>query len=107
MSIVVEMRECRIWPCTSFGLAPASTIQVACEVRKQGQLIQGRPSLRAAGLMEHTRKGRATVELHERSGEIQMTVSDPGVGFVQQDTVNLRGLGLISMRERLQMHPST
>ena len=51
MSIVVEMRECRIWPCTSLGLAPASTIQVACEVRKQRQLIQGRPSLRAAGLM--------------------------------------------------------
>jgi hypothetical protein len=51
MSIVVEMRECRIWPCTSLGLAPASIIQVACDVRKQRQLIQGRPSLRAAGLI--------------------------------------------------------
>ena len=48
---MVEIRECRIWPCTSLGLAPASTIQVACEVRKQRQLIQGRPSLRAAGLI--------------------------------------------------------
>jgi hypothetical protein len=43
------MRECRICGCTSLGLATASTIQVACEVRKQRQLIQGRPSLRAAG----------------------------------------------------------
>src|ERR1700687_2585402 len=51
MSIVVERRECRICPCTSLGLAPASTIHVACEVRRQRQLIQGRPSLRAAGLM--------------------------------------------------------
>jgi len=46
MSIVVEMRERRICACTSLGLAPASTIHVACEVRKQRQLIQGRPSLR-------------------------------------------------------------
>ena len=51
MSIVVEFRECRIWPGTSLRMAPASTIQVACEVRKQRQLIQGRSSLRAAGLM--------------------------------------------------------
>jgi hypothetical protein len=51
MSIVVEMREYRICPSPSFGLAPASTIQVACEVRRQRQLIQGRLSLHAAGLI--------------------------------------------------------
>ena len=44
-----------------------------------------------------------TVELHGRSGEIQMVVGDLGVGFDQENAVNLRGLGLISMRERLQM----
>ncbi len=33
MSIVVEMRECRICACTSLGLAPDSIIQVAQDVR--------------------------------------------------------------------------
>ena len=37
MSIVVEMRECRICPCTDFGSAPACTIQVAHEVRCERQ----------------------------------------------------------------------
>jgi two-component system sensor histidine kinase DegS len=32
-----------------------------------------------------------------------MTVSDLGVGFDPQDAINRRGLGLISMRERLQL----
>src|SRR5215472_18372615 len=49
--MVVEMRECRIWPCTSLGFAPASTIHVAREVRRQRQFTQPRPTARAAGLM--------------------------------------------------------
>ena len=44
-----------------------------------------------------------TVNMRGGTGEIQMEVSDRGVGFVQHDTVNHQGLGLISMRERLQM----
>src|SRR5467141_1218237 len=32
MSTVVEMRECRICPCTDFGSVPACTIHVAHEV---------------------------------------------------------------------------
>ena len=54
MSIVVEMRECRIWPCTDLGSAPACTNQVACEVRKQRQFAR-RPSFFAAGLMNRFR----------------------------------------------------
>jgi hypothetical protein len=38
MSMVVEMRECRICPCTDFGSAPARTIQLAHEVRSERQV---------------------------------------------------------------------
>jgi PAS domain S-box-containing protein len=44
-----------------------------------------------------------TVELQGSSGEIELTVKDLGVGFDQQNAFNRRGLGLISMRERLQL----
>ena len=36
-------------------------------------------------------------------GEIQLTVSDGGVGFDQQEAMNRQGLGLISTGERLQL----
>jgi len=32
-----------------------------------------------------------------------LTVSDSGIGFDWQDATNRRGLGLISMRERLRL----
>ena len=51
MSMVVEMRECRIWPCTSLGFAPASIIHVAREVRRQRQFTNPSFAARAAGLM--------------------------------------------------------
>jgi signal transduction histidine kinase len=44
-----------------------------------------------------------TVELHGTAGEIQLTVSDLGLGFDPNEAINRRGLGLISMRERLQL----
>ena len=37
------------------------------------------------------------------SGEIQLTVSDSGLGFDTQAAKASRGLGLISMEERLKM----
>jgi signal transduction histidine kinase len=43
------------------------------------------------------------VELLGTSDEIELTVHDKGVGFDQQDAFNRHGLGLISMRERLQL----
>jgi hypothetical protein len=49
MSIVVEMRECRIWPWTDLGSAPACTSQVACEVRSHCQLTNESPTLLLAG----------------------------------------------------------
>ncbi len=38
MSIVVEIRECRIDACTDFGSTPASHIQVARDVRSERQV---------------------------------------------------------------------
>jgi PAS domain S-box-containing protein len=42
------------------------------------------------------------VEMRGTTEEIRLTVSDHGVGFDQQNVMNSPGLGLISMRERLQ-----
>jgi hypothetical protein len=50
MSIVVEMRECRICPCTDFGSAPALTIQGAHEVRSERHVTLN-PRRQAAGVM--------------------------------------------------------
>ena len=44
-----------------------------------------------------------TVNLNGTAGEVQLTVSDLGVGFDPDDAINRRGLGLISMRERIQL----
>ena len=43
------------------------------------------------------------VELRGRTGEIQLSVIDAGNGFDSQDAVNRLGVGLISMRQRLQL----
>jgi PAS domain S-box-containing protein len=43
------------------------------------------------------------VELRGGDGEIQLTVSDLGVGFNPHEAINGHGLGLISMRERLYL----
>jgi PAS domain S-box-containing protein len=43
-----------------------------------------------------------TVGLHGAAESIELTVSDMGTGFEEQDAFTGHGLGLISMRERLQ-----
>ena len=43
------------------------------------------------------------VELYGTSEEILLTVSDNGSGFDQQNAIRQRGLGLVSMRERVQL----
>jgi signal transduction histidine kinase len=42
-------------------------------------------------------------ELQGTEGEIQLTVSDHGVGFDPLNAINRHGLGLISMRERVHL----
>ncbi len=53
--------------------------------------------------VKHSGVRQFAVELHDIKGEIQLTVSDQGVGFDPRDAINSRGLGLISMRERLHL----
>jgi signal transduction histidine kinase len=43
------------------------------------------------------------VELSGTPDSVEMRVADTGRGFEEQDAVSRRGLGLISMRERLQI----
>ena len=44
-----------------------------------------------------------TVDLHGTAESIDLAVSDLGTGFEEQDAFTCHGLGLISMRERLQL----
>ena len=53
--------------------------------------------------VKHSGVRHFKVELCGTEGEIQLTVSDLGVGFDPQDAMHRRGLGLISMRERIQL----
>ena len=53
--------------------------------------------------VKHSGVRHFKVELRGTEGEIQLTVSDLGVGFDPQDAMYRRGLGLISMRERMQL----
>jgi len=53
--------------------------------------------------VKHSGIRQFAVELRGTEGEIQLTVSDRGVGFDPHDTINRHGLGLISMRERMQL----
>jgi len=53
--------------------------------------------------VKHSGVRQFKVELQGTPKEIQLSVSDSGMGFDWQDAINRRGLGLISMRERLQL----
>jgi PAS domain S-box-containing protein len=53
--------------------------------------------------IKHSGERHFKVELSGTSAQIQLTVNDQGVGFDPQDAINRRGLGLISMRERLHL----
>jgi len=53
--------------------------------------------------VKHSGSRSFKVELRGTSQEIRLIVSDAGVGFDWLDAMNRHGLGLISMRERLQL----
>ena len=53
--------------------------------------------------VKHSGATQFHVELRGTSGEIVLTVSDPGVGFDGHSALEHQGLGLVSMRERLQL----
>jgi PAS domain S-box-containing protein len=53
--------------------------------------------------VKHSGERHFKAELHGTSSEMQLTVSDLGVGFDQQVATDHCGIGLISMRERLKL----
>jgi len=53
--------------------------------------------------VKHSGAQDFTVKVHGSENEICLTVSDSGTGFDWMDAINGRGLGLISMRERLRL----
>jgi PAS domain S-box-containing protein len=53
--------------------------------------------------VKHSARQDFTVEVHGTKEGINLTVNDSGIGFDWQDAMNRRGIGLISMRERLRL----
>ena len=53
--------------------------------------------------VKHSHAQDFKVELRGAPGEIYLTVTDAGTGFDPVEAMGSRGLGLISMRERLQL----
>jgi signal transduction histidine kinase len=53
--------------------------------------------------MKHSGSQRVEVSLKRTVNEIHLTVRDFGIGFDPEDAVRGRGLGLISMKERLNL----
>jgi len=53
--------------------------------------------------VKHSEVKQFTVELYGSPGSIELLVQDEGVGFEEEEAMASKGLGLISMRERLQM----
>jgi signal transduction histidine kinase len=53
--------------------------------------------------VKHSQARDFEVDLRGGAGEISLTITDRGVGFDQDEAMHSRGLGLISMRERLQL----
>jgi len=53
--------------------------------------------------VKHSADHAFAVELHGANEGLSLKVSDSGIGFDWQNAMNRRGLGLISMRERLRL----
>jgi PAS domain S-box-containing protein len=53
--------------------------------------------------VKHSAEQNFTVEVRGTKEGISLAVRDSGIGFDWQDAMNRRGLGLISMRERLRL----
>ena len=54
-------------------------------------------------VIKHSEAKHVEVHLREECGEIHLVVGDPGKGFNLEAALQSRGLGLISMRERVRL----
>jgi PAS domain S-box-containing protein len=57
--------------------------------------------------VKHSHAGRFQVQLSGTPGAVHLSVRDAGVGFDPETAMNRRGLGLISMRERINLVKGT
>jgi signal transduction histidine kinase len=77
---------------------------VSCSLPKETSLCLFRVSQEALyNAVKHSGVRHFRVELLGTTEAIQLSVSDQGVGFDPQDAINRRDLGLVSMRERMQL----
>lgn len=53
--------------------------------------------------VKHSGVRHFTVNLKGTTDSIELTVSDTGKGFETQEALSTEGIGLVSMRERVQM----
>jgi PAS domain S-box-containing protein len=53
--------------------------------------------------VKHSGVRQFTAELRGSGGNIELSVTDDGVGFKEEEALTHKGIGLISMRERMQM----
>jgi len=51
-------------------------------------------------IVKHAGADRAHIRLERNSGQLRLTVSDSGKGFIRSDAVQNGGVGLLSMQER-------
>jgi signal transduction histidine kinase len=58
-------------------------------------------------VIKHSGVRRVEVRLREHSGEIHLTIKDSGKGFNVESAMKNKGLGLISMRERVRLVSGT
>jgi signal transduction histidine kinase len=56
---------------------------------------------------KHSGAGRVEVQLRQDPGEIHLVISDSGRGFDSETAMQGRGLGLVSMRERVRLMNGT
>ena len=56
---------------------------------------------------KHSGARRVEVQLREDPGEIHLVISDSGRGFDSEAAMQGRGLGLVSMRERVRLMNGT
>ena len=54
-------------------------------------------------VVKHSGVARIDVDLHGNASRVRLTVRDSGRGFDPSSVINNRGLGLVSMRERLNL----
>jgi signal transduction histidine kinase len=52
---------------------------------------------------KHSRARRIEVQMVQHSNEVHLTVRDAGIGFDVESAIQAKGLGLISMRERVRL----